>query len=69
MISNKPIYRTINKLVAQIREEDPDTAITAHFVRKMVADRKILIRKANSKILVNVNSFWDYMSGSNFVKQ
>ena len=61
-LNRMPVYRTINQLVADIKEKDPNSAITAYYVRQISEDGKIITRKANSKILVNVDSFLEYMN-------
>ena len=59
-----PLFRTVNKLVSDIKEADPSSCISAFFIRGLVKDDKILYRKSNTKVFVNVDSFWAYMNGT-----
>lgn len=57
--------RTIRKAAAEIRKEDPDTAITEYFIRQLVNTGEIPSMKANSKSMINMQDLYDYISGGN----
>lgn len=56
------IIRTINGTVAYLRESDPDCAVTAHYIRRLVRENKIPYLKDGSRVLINVSELIDYLT-------
>lgn len=57
--------RTIRKAAAEIRKQDPDTAITEYFIRQLVSTGEIPSIKSNSKSMINMQDLYNYIGGSN----
>lgn len=57
--------RTIRKAAAEIKKEDPDTAITEYFIRQLVNTGEIPSMKAKSKSMINMQDLYDYIGGCN----
>ena len=43
------MYRTIKGIVRLIKKEDPDTAITESYIRRLIKDRVLICEKNGSK--------------------
>lgn len=54
--------RTIPQLVKEAKEQDPQTPLNAHFVRKLVKRGDIKAIIVNRKILISVEAFNRYMN-------
>ena len=52
--------RTINKAVEELKAKDPDTAITSHFLRKLVNENEISCIMAGSRVLVDMDTVESY---------
>lgn len=57
--------RTIRKAAAEIRKQDPDTAITEYFIRQLVSTGEIPSIKSNSKSMINMQDLYNYIGGGN----
>ncbi len=57
--------RTIRKAAAEIRKQDPDTAITEYFIRQLVSTGEIPSIKSNSKSMINMQDLYNYIGGNN----
>lgn len=58
-----PKIRTISEAIEEIKRLDPETAITARFIKEGIADGKIPIIRVGNKILVNMSSIFAFLEG------
>ena len=56
-----PQMRTINEAYKAIREEDPQTAITPHAIRRLVLDGSIPCVRAGNKYLIDLEGLKEYL--------
>lgn len=54
--------RTAESLLKEIRAQDPDTEITLHYLRKLIASGAIPVVHAGRKNLVNMDLVLDYLA-------
>lgn len=47
--------RTISQAVEELRAQDPNTAITTYFLRKLVKDNEIACIMAGTRVLVDMD--------------
>lgn len=57
-----PRMRTISEAIAELRRDDPQTAITPHFLRQAIATGQLPSVRAGRKILVNLDSLSSFLS-------
>ncbi len=50
-----PRMRTVPKIVAEIRAQDPGSEVTEHYVRQLVRDGKVPVVWAGTKALINLD--------------
>jgi len=55
------LFRSINKTIAWLKELDPQTAITPHFIRQLIKDDKVSFRTSGNKYIVDILSVKDYL--------
>lgn len=53
--------RTIEQAYIEIRNKDPDTAITKNFIKSLVADGEIPSIKAGCKTLIDLQTLESYI--------
>ena len=58
-----PKIRTIAEAIEEIKRLDPETAITARFIKEGIADGKIPIIRVGNKVLVNMSSIFTFLEG------
>lgn len=58
----KKRMRTINDALALIKEADPDTAVTYHFLRRLCDTNEITVVKAGKKFLLNYDELLIYLN-------
>ena len=58
-----PKIRTISEAIEEIKRLDPETAITARFIKEGIADGKIPIIRVGNKVLVNMASIFAFLEG------
>ena len=58
-----PKIRTIAEAIEDIKRIDPETAITARFIKEGIANGKIPIIKVGNKVLVNMESIYTFLEG------
>lgn len=56
-----PRMRGINEAIAEIRAEDKNSAITPHYLRKLVKSNAIPVVRAGSKYLINMDALENYL--------
>lgn len=56
-----PRMRTITEAAAEIKEIDPQTAITPYHIRRLCLDGILPTVKAGKKILLNLDTLVEYM--------
>lgn len=56
-----PRVRSINKLVEHYKTIDPDTEISASYVRRLILNREIPFNKSGSKYLIDLDAFDQYL--------
>ena len=54
--------RTAESLLREIQTQDPDTEITLHYLRKLIASGAIPVVHAGRKNLVNMDLVLDYLA-------
>lgn len=57
-----PRMRTAEGALAIIRENDPETAVTLRYIRRLIATGEIPSRPVGRKKLVNVDVLLDYLA-------
>ena len=55
--------RTIEKAFNEIRQIDPDTCITKHFIKHLIIEGEIPFRKSGNRYLIDVDEVMNYMKG------
>jgi hypothetical protein len=55
--------RTIQQLADHYKKEDPETAVTAHFIRATVIDGRVPCSPAGSKRLIAIEHFDAFLAG------
>lgn len=58
-----PRMRTAAGAVAAIKEQDPGSEVTVHFVRQLIKTGQIKSVPVGTKRLVNVDLLLDYLKG------
>ena len=56
------MLRSIKKAWDMIKADDPETAITVHTIRTWCKEGKVKSLSAGNKVLVDMNSLFDYIS-------
>ena len=59
-------YRSIKEALKELKIIDEITAISEYIIRKLAKDRKISQIISGTKVMVEVNSIIDYLSGKEF---
>ena len=59
------MLRSIKKAWEMIKADDPETAVTVHTIRTWCKEGKIKSLAAGNKVLVDMNSLFDYISPKN----
>lgn len=59
------MLRSIKKAWDMIKADDPETAITVHTIRTWCKEGKIKSLSADNRVLVDMNSLFDYISPKN----
>lgn len=59
------MLRSIKKAWDMIKADDPETAITVHTIRTWCKEGKVKCLSAGNKVLVDMNSLFDYISPKN----
>lgn len=54
--------RTIQGAFEEIRNDDPDTAVTAYRIRQLVINGEVPSRKVGSKFLVDLDALQTYFT-------
>lgn len=57
-----PRMRTIKEAAAELREIDPNTAVTPYCIRRLVLEGAIPHVKAGNKRLINLDRLLEYLS-------
>jgi hypothetical protein len=55
--------RTINEAYVHLKQQDPDTGITLHFLRCLAVRGDIPTVKAGRKYLLDIDALSDYLTG------
>ena len=58
--------RTINEAVQMIKHEDPDSSITAYFIRMLAYNEKIRSVKTGSKVMVDFDSLLAFLQSKEY---
>lgn len=56
--------RTISSAFKEIKENDPDTAVTEYRIRQLVIDGVIPSTKSGTKYLIDLDKLQSYLEGS-----
>ena len=57
--------RTIEAAAAAVKEQDPNTAISKHFIRQLIITGAIPSITAGRKYLVNLDVLFNYLENGN----
>lgn len=60
----KTRIRTIRDAISMIKEKDPSSAITYHFVRKLCDNGQVATLRAGKKILINYDELLVFLGMS-----
>lgn len=55
--------RTIEKAFNEIKQLDPDTCISKHFIRNLIIEGKIPYRKTGNRYLIDIEEVMRYLKG------
>lgn len=55
--------RTIQKAYEYVKEQDPNSDVTMYMIRKLAEQEKVSIAKSGRKVLIDVDSLMDLLSG------
>lgn len=55
--------RTIEKAFNEIRQIDPDTCITKHFIKNLIIEGEIPYRKTGNRYLIDLDGLINYVKG------
>lgn len=58
--------RTAKSLLREIQTQDPDTEITLHFIRRLIASGTIPVVHVGRKNLVDMDLVLDYLSNGQY---
>ena len=58
----KPRMRTVQQAVEELRKSDPDTQVTAHYIRMLLLDGKLPYREAGKKRLFDMNELEKFIA-------
>ena len=58
------MLRTINKALDEVKKVDKETAVTAYTIRSWAKDGKIRSISAGTRVLIDVESLFDYINNS-----
>ena len=58
---SSPKMRTIPQIVAEMKQQDENTAITEHYLRKLVKSGKLPAVNLNRKFLLSVDTVYKYL--------
>lgn len=59
----KPRMRTIDAAIRELKEADPETAITKYYLRQLIVTNQIPHVKAGKKYLLNMAVLEDFLGG------
>lgn len=57
-----PRMRIATDVLAEIKALDPDTRITLHYIRSIINQGKVPVRKAGTKKLVDLDKVLEYLA-------
>ena len=60
-----PRMRTSVKLYELVREQDPDSEVTLHYIRQLIATEAIPVLHVGRKKLVDADQFLEYLAAGN----
>ncbi len=55
--------RTIIQVVEYLKEEDPKSCISEHYLRQLVKQNKVPVFYAGRKALINLDKLLEYLAG------
>lgn len=56
--------RSLQEAYLMLKEDDPDTRVTVHLLRRLVADGTIPSIRAGRRIMLNYDTLIEYLSAS-----
>lgn len=56
--------RTITQAVNELRAQDPGTAITEHFIRRLIKEEELPCLKSGTRILVYMDDLENYINNN-----
>lgn len=56
--------RTINEAYQQIKTDDPNTALSKHYIRQILTDGTVPTIKCGAKTLVNMELLYEFLYGN-----
>lgn len=64
-----PRMRMATGVLAEIKEQDPDTQITLHYIRGIIKSEKVPVVKVGCKKLVDVDKVLEYLERGDNAEQ
>lgn len=59
-------FRSVNEAVAELKEQDPNSQLSHHLIKKMAKQNKIRSLKTGAKLLVDVDSITAFLRGEEY---
>ena len=59
-----PRMRTVHQCATYFKEQDPECCIGEWYIRGLVNQKKIPVRRAGRRILINLDVLIEYLTGS-----
>ena len=59
--------RTIDSAFEELKNIDPNTAVSKHYIRQLIISNKIPYRKAGNKYLFDFDRLVEYLEGGNYL--
>ena len=63
-MSGIPRMRTVQQCATYFKEQDPECCIGEWYIRGLVNQNKIPVRRAGRRILINLDILIEYLAGS-----
>lgn len=63
-MSGIPRMRTVQQCATYFKERDPECCIGEWYIRGLVNQNKIPVRRAGRRVLINLDTLIEYLTGS-----
>lgn len=59
---NVPRMRTVAQCIEELKKDDPQTVVSAHYIRDLIHQDKIVYTTSGRKYLVNYDKFIEFLN-------